>query len=305
MKRSCASSPIRISVSGCVDLLKCPYMYYAGKVLRLREDENQAIGERRHKYGTFVHAVLEKFHRQLEGRKDFPAEAGDNLEEILRNAAGEVPNDFKKEVAEMSLAERRYFGWEFGHYTGQYIRLLKDLYNDCKTFCHIESAEIELKGTLDLEVDGQKINLIGQADRIDMYDDGAAIIDVKTGNPKKYEDFRKYPQLPLYMKLYEGKASAEHTSFWVLHMEAGTINVQKVRHKKNDKGTEIKDGTPAEVGKHYQQIFKDAWISKKPLPANGVHEVCQYCSYGGLCRKKHWGRTPSQNSEPPSKASDA
>ncbi|MBF2735032.1 MAG: PD-(D/E)XK nuclease family protein, partial [Betaproteobacteria bacterium AqS2] len=46
------------SVSSCVKLMECPYQYYASKVLRLREDRPQNIGERRERYGSFVHEIL-------------------------------------------------------------------------------------------------------------------------------------------------------------------------------------------------------------------------------------------------------
>ena len=187
--------PDKISVSSCVELLKCPYKYYAEKILNLQEDESQAIGERRHKYGTFVHEILERFHQQLEGKKSFPDEASNHLQEILNNATEENPSGFKK-IKDLSLAERRYFGWELGHYVEPYIRTLKDLYGN-KSFCHIKSSEKTLEGQLVIGKNTKTIQLKGQADRIDMHKEGAAIIDVKTGDPKKYQDFREYPQLPL------------------------------------------------------------------------------------------------------------
>ena len=76
--------------------------------------------------------------------------------------------------------------------------------------------------------------------------------------------------MALYRK--EGRVSSNNTSFWVLHMEAGTISVHEVQSKK---GVEITKDTPEEVFNHYKKIFTDAWEEKKELPANGVHKVCQ------------------------------
>ncbi len=277
--------PEKISVSACVELLKCPYKYHAGYVLRLGKDSPASIGQR-NKYGTFVHEILEEFHTQLQDGFPGPNEARKQLKGIL-NEARVGRNSKKSKGSDMTEAERRYFAWEFEHYLEAYVAEIK------KLFCEggkIDKAEVSLEGELCVGKN-IKIKITGKADRIDCYGESYAVIDVKTGKPDNYKDYTTYPQLPLYMKLYESqeKIDAAHTKFWVLSLEKGENNVSVVP-KEN-----MLAEAPQEVFKHYKKIFDEALGSKKKLlPANGVQSVCQYCEYGGLCRKKHWDTTAAK-----------
>ena len=62
-----------------------------------------------------------------------------------------------------------------------------------------EFLESEIKGNIDIDVDGMSFNLYGMADRIDRLADGYALIDYKTGGsfPKKAFKAGELPQLPL------------------------------------------------------------------------------------------------------------
>lgn len=277
--------PEKISVSACVELLKCPYKYHAGYVLRLGKDSPASIGQR-NKYGTFVHEILEEFHTQLQDEFPGSNEAREQLKGILNKAR--VGNNSKKSKdSDMTAAERRYFAWEFEHYLESYVAEIK------KLFCEggkIDKAEVSLEGELCVGKN-IKIKITGKADRIDCYGESYAVIDVKTGKPDNYKDYTTYPQLPLYMKLYESQETidATHTKFWVLSLEKGENNVSIVP------GESMTADAPQKVFKHYRKIFDEALGSKKKLlPANGVQSVCQYCEYGGLCRKKHWDTTAAK-----------
>lgn len=286
--------PDRISVTACVELLACPYKYHARRVLGLQKDAPATIGQA-NKYGIFVHEILEIFHNQLKD-PDFSIKKLDRakkwLEDILEKARN-GNNGSESKIDKMSEAERRYFAWQFEHYLERYVAEIKKLFEGEQFTC-IEEAEILLKGELRLS-NQEKIEITGQADRIDRYGQSYAIIDVKAGNPETYKDYKTYPQLPLYMKLYASNDKTinyEHSKFWVLSLKEGANNVSRVPepNKKTKERNDIPDDAPEKVFDHYQKIFVDALEGEKmPLPANGVQSVCQYCEYGGLCRKKHWG----------------
>ena len=62
---SAAALPKRISPSAYNSLVACPYQYYARHVLRLNElDEVREELDKRD-YGTWVHAVLQRFHAEI------------------------------------------------------------------------------------------------------------------------------------------------------------------------------------------------------------------------------------------------
>ncbi|MBF2735031.1 MAG: PD-(D/E)XK nuclease family protein, partial [Betaproteobacteria bacterium AqS2] len=256
-----------------------------------------------------------KFHGQLIGKTkgsdgQAPAEASSaSLREIIRLATDQSPPVWSKEkpegfkeIPEMSLEERRYFSWEFGHYVERYVGEIKDLYLGGG---QIKAVEVDLG----CKLPGSNVKLTAKADRIDGYEGkGDAIVDVKTGKPENYDDSREYPQLPLYIKLYETKdfkgeiekqqVSVEHTNFWTMYLKSGVIEMKKV---------DVKD--PNEVADHMQGLLdileKASPSASVCLPANGVHKVCQYCNYGGLCRKKHWGREGAENKKDSSSAANS
>ena len=281
--------PETISVSACESMLACPYKYHARHVLKLDKDAPAAIGQR-NQYGTFVHEILEKFHKQLKeqveklgfpGREDIREQLQDILEEARSGSVSSEPKRNK-----MTKAERRYFAWEFQHYLDAYAAQIDRLFSKKdgeEQFKGIVEAEVELETELCLDKN-TKIKITGKADRIDCYGEKHAIIDIKTGDPKKFKDYTTHPQLPLYMKLHKegGKAiDAEHTKFWVLSLESGENKVSRVPES-------MPDDAPKKVFDLYKDIFTKALNEAKLLPANGVQSVCQYCEYGGLCRKKHW-----------------
>ena len=281
--------PEAVSVSACGVLLACPYKYHARHVLRLRKDAPSAIGQR-NKYGSFVHALLEDFHNQLKPGFSNKKRA-ELLGSILNDARDGKGDKFKNSY--FTEAERRYFAWEFAHYLEIYVAEINKLFSKedgGKQFKGIQAVEKQLEVGL---IDGTKIT--GKPDRVDDYgQEGYAIIDVKTGDPDKYKDYKTDPQLPLYMKLYKNSGEtvcSKHSKFWVLSLEAGANKVVRTpdpNNNKKGKGDHLTEKAMDEVFKHYKEIFTKIG-KQKPLPANGVQSVCQYCEYGGLCRKKHWG----------------
>ena len=286
-------APKKISVSACVELLACPYRYHARSILKLKKDEPTTIGQPS-KYGTFVHEILERFHNHLKDQGFSSVEtAKEWLEDILKNAR-DGQNGGESQSDKMSEAERRYFAWQFEHYRERYVAEIKELF-DGEQFQGVKAVEVELGGEL---VAGIKIT--GKADRIDWYGkDGYAVIDVKTGSIKKYGDYKTYPQLPLYMKLFKDSGKticSDYSKFWVLSLKEGANRVSRIPNpNERDGGQDIEEEAPDKVFEHYQKIFTDALEGQKKLPANGVQSVCQYCEYGGLCRKKHWGAKKDGN----------
>ena len=286
--------PDKISVSACVELLACPYRYHAGRVLKLSKDEPATIGQA-NKYGIFVHEILEEFHNELKG-VDFSNFNSKHAKEQLKGILKKVRdgnNGDESKTSKMSGAERRYFAWQFEHHREIYVDKIQELFSKKgkgEKYPCIEETEVDLKGELQLS-NQETIKITGKADRIDRYGEKSyAVIDVKTGSAKKYVDYTSYPQLPLYMKLYgnsEKNICFENSKFWVLSLESGTNDVSMVPDHKKEKEM-IPENAPNKVFELYQEIFTKALNEAKLLPANGVQSVCQYCEYGGLCRKKHW-----------------
>ena len=162
--------------------MKDPYAIYMYYVLRLRkirplvQDNDAALR------GTILHEIIERFTAL------YPLELPDDAEEGLINIARNV-------LAEsMDTPDLMHYWWpRFLKIAAWFVAHEKGWRNDAKFL------ESEIKGNIDIDVDGQAFNLYGTADRVDRMHGGYALIDYKTGGSfsKKALTDGALPQLPL------------------------------------------------------------------------------------------------------------
>jgi ATP-dependent helicase/nuclease subunit B len=260
--------PQAISASGYNTLLACPYRYYAHYALGLSEsDEVQEELEKRD-YGTLVHEVLTRFHR------DHPTLSGmdaDAAEQALRAVSDAV---FADELARSYLARAWLARWR-GLIPG-YIAWQRKWEDQGWRF---HAGEIERSVTIETP-GGRTLLLRGRIDRVDVRDDGAvAVIDYKTRKSEALEEELKFlgedVQLPVYALLWgEPVAQALYLAMDLEQVEAVPLqhdiqlHAAQVRHRLTELVDRVSEGAP--------------------LPALGVEAVCRYCEVHGLCRRKHW-----------------
>jgi ATP-dependent helicase/nuclease subunit B len=160
----------RISVTQVETLIRDPYAVYARRILGIEclAPIGAPIGPRER--GNAVHKAIERFEDGTD-----PALLSDLLEEELRNAGV---------AADRRVAER--------------ARLMQSVTTLIHWFETRRGRDVyrEMKGTLALKMG---VTLSGTADRIEIGDDGAAILDFKTGAPATDNQVESglAPQLPL------------------------------------------------------------------------------------------------------------
>ena len=269
--------PRRISASGYNSLVACPYKYYAGYVLGLKELDE--VGEQLEKkdYGSILHHVLATFHSAHPATATVdPAEAQRELERaseeafaplVARNFFAQAWLQRWKGLIPAYLAwqrEREASGWTWN--AGEVPR----------------EIEITTPG-------GQKLTLHGRLDRVDVKQDlsavsrqsspVSAVIDYKTIDATRLRESLSMPgedvQLGVYALLW-GKAVTE-----AIFLSVDRRGVEAVEPKQEIQALARK------TGERLAEIF-DALAAGAKLPAQGTVTACEYCDARGLCRKDHW-----------------
>ncbi|HYE40650.1 MAG TPA: PD-(D/E)XK nuclease family protein, partial [Ramlibacter sp.] len=254
--------PTRVSASSYEDLRRCPYRFFALRMLGLREaDEVEAEVDKRD-FGTWLHAVLKTFHETLRDRPVAVHERSALLDAIAREG-----------MAGQRMGEGEFLPFAAGWpaLRDGYLLWLEKHEAAGATF---ESAESEHKVQLG------PLTLEGRIDRIDRGADGVSLVmDYKTEGVQATRDRMKTPledtQLAFYAALLPDR-----------QLEAAYLNIgergdiRAVPHEHLELAAHLlKEGVQAEL----RRIAQGA-----PLPALGEGRVCEFCAARGLCRRDGW-----------------
>ena len=258
-----ALAPSKLSASSYEDLRRCPYRFYAMRMLGLKEaDEIEAEVDKRD-FGTWLHAVLGGFHETLRERGTMSAA---ERTELLDQLAHEG-------MASQRLGEGEFlpFAATWPAVRAGYLEWLAKHEGSGAVFSEAESEHSVQLGAL---------TLAGRIDRIDRLADGSTLVmDYKTEGLQSTRDRMKTPledtQLAFYAALLPGR---ELQAAYLNVGERG--EVVRVDHKELSQAAHLlKEGIEAEL----RRIGQGA-----PLPALGEGRACEFCAARGLCRRDAW-----------------
>jgi ATP-dependent helicase/nuclease subunit B len=269
--------PSRISASAYNALVACPYQYYAGYVLGLRELDEVEEELQKRDYGSLLHDVLTKFHRAHAVASDLATGAAQEELERLSHEAF-APIVARNYFAQAWLArwkglipsylewqcKREASGWRWGG--GEVDR----------------STEIRTPK-------GVTITLHGRLDRIDVRQEPSnvghqsspvfAVIDYKARPAKALEDSLRVPgedvQLAVYALLWGDAVT-----------EAMFVSVD--RREVDEVAPEQPILALAQGARERLAAIFDSLDAGAKLPAQGTEAACEYCEARGLCRKDYW-----------------
>lgn len=267
--------PTRWSAQAYNMLRRCPYQFFAGRMLGLAGLETVTEDLEKRDIGELLHRVLLQFHREMQDRP------GANLDARLARLR-EISDD----VFGALMAED-------GNAIGYYRRWCEVLPSYVAWQAEREAAgwqwrggEIEAGVDLPME-DGRPIRLTGRIDRLDKGPGGAhAVLDYKTQSAsrlkRKLAEVEEDCQLPFYGLL---RADA---------VAGGWVALEGARDGAPAAQREI--GLPdfdAAVTWLERQMRHDVMALRQsaPLPAFGDASACTYCDARGLCRKGFWDST--------------
>jgi ATP-dependent helicase/nuclease subunit B len=270
--------PRRISASAYNALVACPYQYYAGYVLGLKELDEVEEELQKRDYGSLLHDVLARFHRAHAATSALdPASAQAELERLSEQAFGPVVA--RNYFAQAWLARWKglipsYLAWQRAREAAGWTW---------------SGAEVDRSIEITTPK-GATVTLHGRLDRVDMKQrdpssitrppyQSYAVIDYKARAVKPLEDALRIPgedvQLAVYALLWDNAVT-----------EAMFLSVDRREVEAVAPDQEIRVLARG-AGERLAAMF-DALAAGAKLPAQGTEAACEYCDARGLCRKDYW-----------------
>ncbi len=256
----------RISASAYQDLRHCPYRYFALRQLGLKEAEELEGELDKRDFGLWLHAVLQRFHAQL----DQPG-----ADRALRRAW--LDTAATEEAGAQRLAEDEFLPFRSAWPS------LREGYLDW-----LARHEAAGWSYADSERDAEQalgpLTLFGRLDRIDRGSDGLnLLIDYKTEGQQVTRDRIREPledtQLAFYAAL-----QTEDT------LRAAYVNVGERDGCRTFEQEDVVAARDALIEGLLDELGRIA--GGAALPALGEGRVCETCTARGLCRKDFWAGEP-------------
>lgn len=251
--------PAALSASAIEALRNCPYQFFSRVLLGLREADEleQELGKR--DYGTWLHAVLHRFHEARGEDDDAGLRAAAQAELALLDEA-----DFLPFSAAFERLRPHYLAWLARAEAAGQRYSAGELDRDCRPFA--------------APLDG--LVLKGRIDRIDEAPSGTWLLDYKTGDAKalkaKTEARLEDTQLATYA-LLSGAAPSLQAAYLVLDDGKGVTVLPHDDVRTTAQA--LREGLQADL-----LALRDG----TPLQALGEGRLCDFCEARGLCRKDDW-----------------
>lgn len=255
--------PSQLSASSYEDLRRCPYRFFALRMLGLKEAEEMEAEVDKRDFGTWLHGVLRNFHEALRERGVLS----------LQERAALLDQLAREGIAGQRLGEGEFLPFAAG-WPAVRDGYLQWLARHEATGAVFDSAESEHQAQLGA------LLLQGRIDRVDALANGAAlVVDYKTESLQATRARMDAPledtQLAFYAALLPGGAAQ---AAYLNISERG--EVKEVPHPQLAEATHLlKEGMQAELARIAQG---------EALPALGEGRVCEFCAARGLCRRDGW-----------------
>lgn len=281
--------PRRLNASAYEALRSCPYRFHAEALLGLREDEELEEGLDKRDYGTWLHAVLLRYHEGDPTLAQFDTDA--ELDRLWQ-AAESVTADNGWDAAERRAAFLPYFA-AFARLARVYV----DWWAEQRSLgAEVLRMELPVQADCD-ELRALGVTLSGQLDRIDSVRGEALgdprawrILDYKTTAKGGLQARVKVPTEDTQLAFYAAMLILQEQqrpglAAGYLSLEDRQVNL--VPHPK------VEHSAQALVAGLVSDMQRMA--HGHPMQALGDGQACEYCRCRGLCRRDHWGDAPGTN----------
>jgi len=268
-----------LSPSALSEYRKCPYRYYLGYVLGLREPDSITEEPGAKEWGEVVHDAISHFYRD-----HFP---GGFTPDDTTRARSVMEQELKKALAKnksLAVEPKAITYLDLNLYLRRLSRFLE---NETVRFqTGFKPVLEEEKRSYTVPADGLEVVIRGRIDRIDSLNEKYYIIDYKTGklpaekNRELGPGFTEF-QLPLYALMFSGEQPEKIGG--MMYYEIGT----KCRTVDVGKDTDVHTYLAA----FRQDILLPTIIEilnpEIPFNQTSDEESCRFCAYGQLCGGSH------------------
>ena len=300
------------SPTGLQQWATCPFSYFLGKVLGLRELEDPGDAETISPLdrGTLVHLILERFFRERLGRHADAAWTARDYDELLA-----VADDVESMFRARGLTGRPLLWKAEWAALRRHLRRILDADGSDERLVGVSPADVELgfghegeSPAVQVDVgDGRQLRFGGRVDRVDRSPDGRklVVLDYKTGSARHYgvidADHAEHDivargtllQLPIYALAAKARfpdADDVEAYYWfigqrgAIEMKGGPVDAEATERFESVVRT-IVDGI--EEGLFPARPGEDDW-----RPGIGpTHTNCCFCEFDHLCsstRGEQW-----------------
>lgn len=264
--------PERLSASAIEALRDCPYRFYARSVLRLAETDELERETGKRDYGTWLHELLDHFHRQRAGA------SGDDGHDASRLQAAA---DHATRHLGLDMAELLPFQASFKALAPAYLAWLAAREAAGWRWVDGERAVQARPAVLHPQY------LEGRLDRIDSQtSDGrqlAEVIDYKTGSAQRLQQKVRRPLEDTQLVFYAALLRAAEPG--LDRIRAGYLALDDADAPK----ALLHDDVEAVIEPMLDGLADDfrALRAGAGMPALGEGPVCEFCEARGLCRRDH------------------
>ncbi len=256
----------RLSASAYEDLRRCPYRFFALRLLKLQESEELESELGKREFGNWLHTLLNSFHEALKTATDQSMQARLAMINIAAETAAK----------ELGLTDS-----EFLPFTAIWPRV-RDGYLDWLAGHEASGAQF-LQGEVWKEMSYGSVTLFGKLDRIDQLPNGA---DGST----LVMDYKTEARVTTQARIKEGSEDTQLAFYAALladdTLAASYINLGEKEPTKTYGQSDIvhlRDGLIESILSDVSRIAAGA-----SMPALGEGKACDYCSARGMCRKDFW-----------------
>jgi ATP-dependent helicase/nuclease subunit B len=263
MPRGDAMPLARISATAYDDLRRCPYRFFALRLLGLQEDDELESEVDKRDFGLWLHAVLKAFHDGLSEH----ASADEAARRLALDEAAHAVSEsmhlddaqFVPFAAAWPGVREGYLSWLAAHET---------------TGAHFVGGESELEQPLG------RLTLFGKIDRIDLLGDASVLlIDYKTESPVRTGERVKQPYEDTQLAFYAALLPQDT-------LRAAYVNVGEKGGSKTFEQEQVVAVRDALIEGLMHDM--DRVTSGAVLCALGEGSACDFCAARGLCRKDFW-----------------
>jgi ATP-dependent exoDNAse (exonuclease V) beta subunit len=266
-----AEEPVTLSASALAGLLECPAKWFLEREAGGARKSSQAQG-----FGNIVHAIADRVAREELGTgPEAVTELMTLVDEVWDQLSFRTPWSRGREREEVHQALTRFVDWHSRP--------------DART---VLATEEELRAEVELP-DGQRVALLGYADRLEVDDDGrVVVIDLKTGKyPPTDKTLAENPQLGFYQHAVNHgavddrlgqPATSGGAELWQLRKESrGKLKVQS--QPPQERGEDGLLAIERQLGAAAAALRKEEFEAR-PDPT-----VCERCDFVSFCPAKSAG----------------